>query len=412
MPRLAHADRSQLRGLLAPGEPADLLGVPSPTALRGGPAGPLRTSLSGQLQRFDVTRVSYIGGLDRLRLPVYVAARPQGLTLSGASGKGLDRDAAWVSAVMEAAEQHVWEGLQPSDVIASEGALRSLGAAVAEGSTLPRRVGTRWTTDLPVRWREGWDVVSGTSTFVPDALVAAVPDPMSPFVTGTNGLASGTHVLEALLSALLEVVERDGVTWARTAGEAAGVDPTRVLATVAPPLAEALTRSGTIAEVFDATTELGIPTFVCHLSDGGDGIGTSFGAGAALSPAVALVRSVVEAVQSRTVMVAGARDDVFFAERRSATLWPQEVSTRPPLDCDLRGQEGARSIADEVDMVLQRLSDSGFDQVVAFRHTAPGEQVQVVRVVVPGLEGYPATRHALGRRAEGWLGRRDGRSLR
>ena len=49
--------------------------------------------------------------------------------------------------------------------------------------------------------------------------------------------------------------------------------------------------------------------------------------------------------------------------------------------------------------MVSRLVDSGFNQVIVFRHTSPGDPVQVARVVVPGLEGYPFSYAETGPRA-------------
>src|SRR5262249_42558185 len=51
-----------------------------------------------------ITRLADITGLDAIGLPVFVAIRPTSRALSTAQGKGLDRDAAKASAMMESIE--------------------------------------------------------------------------------------------------------------------------------------------------------------------------------------------------------------------------------------------------------------------------------------------------------------------
>jgi ribosomal protein S12 methylthiotransferase accessory factor len=392
-----------LSGVTSPSERVPPAGVHTETATRSEDPTAMRSRLAPRLARFGVTRVACVSGLDRIGLPVFVAARPQARTLATTSSKGLTRDASWVSAVMEAAEQSVWESLAPSELVATEGALAALGARPARGDTLPRRARTKWHEAIPVRWTAGWDVVHGEEVYVPDAIVCSYDDPMSPFVVGTNGLASGAHVLEAILSGVLEAVERDGLTRTREDPSLGHLDPTAALERCAPAITDALGRAGVRISVIEGTTDVGIPTYACHLTDGPDErLGAFLGAGANTSPAVALVRAVVEAVQSRTAVVAGARDDVFTSVRRASIAWPAPGPTRRGDPLEL-GDEGPRPpLLTELEGVVRCLVDRGFERVIVFRHTGEHEAVQVVRVVVPGLEGYPSDGHAVGARGRAW----------
>jgi ribosomal protein S12 methylthiotransferase accessory factor len=45
-----------------------------------------------------------------------------------------------------------------------------------------------------------------------DCAARSIPTELRCFVTDTNGLASGNHFLEALASALYELIERDAVS--------------------------------------------------------------------------------------------------------------------------------------------------------------------------------------------------------
>ena len=50
---------------------------------------------------FGITRVADVTGLDRIGVPVAMAVRPNARSLSVSQGKGVDRDAARASALME-----------------------------------------------------------------------------------------------------------------------------------------------------------------------------------------------------------------------------------------------------------------------------------------------------------------------
>jgi ribosomal protein S12 methylthiotransferase accessory factor YcaO len=116
---------------------------------------------------------------------------------------------------------------------------------------------------------------------------------------------------------------------------------------------------------------------------------------------VALVRAVVEAVQSRTAVVAGARDDVFSSVRRASIAWPPPESPRHRDRLELDDEPRGPLLA-ELEGIVRRLVDRGFDQVIVVRHTSEREAIQVFRVVVPGLEGYPSDEHELGARGRAW----------
>ena len=52
-----------------------------------------------------ITRVADITGMDRIGIPVYAAIRPDSKSLAVDSGKGITREQAKCSAVMEAIER-------------------------------------------------------------------------------------------------------------------------------------------------------------------------------------------------------------------------------------------------------------------------------------------------------------------
>src|SRR6266542_6028619 len=60
-------------------------------------------------KHWGITRLSEITGLDNLGVPVACAVRPNSFSLSVSLGKGPDRESAYVSAAMEAAETAVAE---------------------------------------------------------------------------------------------------------------------------------------------------------------------------------------------------------------------------------------------------------------------------------------------------------------
>jgi ribosomal protein S12 methylthiotransferase accessory factor len=70
-----------------------------------------------------------------------------------------------------------------------------------------------------------------------------------------------------------------------------------------------------------------------------------------------------------------------------------------PVDARERPSLATDSFEGDVRYVLGRLKAVGLDQVIVFDLTLPGFDVSVVRVVVPGLEGYVIDYYSPGPRA-------------
>ena len=210
--------------------------------------------------------------------------------------------------------------------------LRRMGMNVVDANRLPMMTGTPEHFDLSLEWVVGWDIISGTEIFVPEPCVGVAqgwPRAHRPLVSGSNGLASGAHVLEAVLSGLQEVIERDGMTLNTTAIHASAFDAMGLLETAAPSVAERVQRSGLRLEVVDCRTDIGVPTIAAYLYDDHGTVGTFKGAGAGTSNRTALVRAVTEAAQARCLIVAGARDDIFESARTAGVTTPTQPRDTP-----------------------------------------------------------------------------------
>lgn len=390
-------------------------GIRTESGLRTRQSSELRAMLEPHLSDYGITRVAHLTGFDFVGLPVHMAVKPQGRSLSSGSGKGPTPDASWVSAVMECAEQAVWESLKFEAVEASEAMMRRMSIAAVEGRLLPQLKGAIWSDQLPVRWVPGWDIVAGREVYVPECLVTiSIPgeDPsLKPFVSGSNGLASGAHILEAILSGLQEVIERDGVCLSTRLDERLPkIHGDELLRECAPDIAEKITRSGVQLEVLDASTEIGVPTIVAYLHDvKGGRTGVFKGAGAGVSNATALVRAVTEAAQARCLIVAGARDDIFETMRTASTSQPAPILSLPDEQLCAGVDHGTGDVLRDLEWMVGNLVSAGFDQVIVLRHTKPSDPIQVARVIVPGLEGYQFSFAKTGERAAHWAAIREQR---
>jgi ribosomal protein S12 methylthiotransferase accessory factor len=352
---------------------------------------------------FGVTRIANITGLDTIGLPVVMVSRPNARSLSVAQGKGIDLEAAKASGLMEAIELYHAEHIISPLKLATLTELRTDHAVIAV-ERLPRLTASPFHADLRLLWIEGTDLRSGVSVWVPYELVhmnytLPFPDGAGCFVNSSTGLASGNHILEAISHGICECVERDATTlWHRRDGEAR--DKSRIdLATVHDDrclaVLDRIFAAGLDVAVWDSTSDTGIPTFYCIITDKDTTAWRpsypAAGAGCSPSREIALLRAMTESAQTRLTMIAGSRDDVARSTYRRAAGAGKAMRT------DSARMQGGRNFRDvatfeadsfgrDIEWLCERLRSVGCDRVVIVDLTRPGLDIDVVRVIVPGLE--------------------------
>jgi ribosomal protein S12 methylthiotransferase accessory factor YcaO len=99
--------------------------------------------------------------------------------------------------------------------------------------------------------------------------------------------------------------------------------------------------------------------------------------------------------------MAGTREDVTTAQRRVVVDFPtqRDIGVRRPTPMRPHDEASTGTLDGDLELVGAHLAAAGFDHIVVVRHTRPDEVVQVVRVVVPGLEGTRLRNASLGERA-------------
>lgn len=357
---------------------------------------------------FGITRVANVTGLDVIGIPVVVVCRPNSRSLSVSQGKGLDLAAATVSGLMESIE-----GWHAERII---GPLR-LATFVEMSTTVetvdPRRLPqisvSRYHDHLRLPWAEGFDVVRGRSVWVPYELVhldmtIPLPEGSGCFPLGSNGLASGNHLLESSVHAICEVIERDAYAlWHYRSVEdraARRVDVETIDDPACRSVVDRLHEAGLLVALWDITSDIRVPAFRCTVLPIRDDplrpLYPSSGLGCHPTSEVAAFRALSEAVQSRLTRISSSRDDDDRAE--------YELTRNP----DRLGEMRARLIGDaptrrfrdiptfesddvagDLDWVVDRLVERDHDEVVLVDLTRPDLAIPVVRAIVPGLEPKP-----------------------
>jgi len=353
-----------------------------------GDAAPLAAALG-------VTRIARITGLDRTGVEVACAIRPAGHVLQVTNGKGPSRAAAALGALLEAAELVGSERARVDRWGDADG-LAARGTAVVAPDEVDPSAGPG-SRRVRIAWRLAEDLIAGGPALVP-ACAVHCPPPSGPslgpaLVTWTsNGSGAHTSTPAAVLHALLELVERDGLARALpegfTAREVAArlIDPTtlRGAAPEAAGLALELEARGIGVHLLDVTGSLGIPCAAALLVEPAGPVPLAAGYACRTRRDRALVAALHEAAQSRATEIHGAREDVGeSASRAAAEALPlprrggRRDARRMP-DLPARTPEGA------LREVLRRLARAGHRRAAVVPLDAPAGYA-VYRAIVPGM---------------------------
>jgi ribosomal protein S12 methylthiotransferase accessory factor len=264
-------------------------------------------------ERFGITRVAEITGLDEIGLPVAIAYRPVGSTYAVSIGTGLRLVEARVSAIMESIE--VWHAENPICTSEFRAASRDL-ALHYDPRTLNLAPRSPLTAATVLDWVTGYGVLTGSAHLVPFDTVTldfTRPDGWGRrlFNTTSNGLASGNNTEEAVLHALLELIERDCITdhSLSSPGDRRYVDPSTIRDPDARAVYTALRGAGCRIILCDITNRVGIPCYAAEIWSSDVPI-RSGGFGCHVEADLAAGRALAEAAQSRLGVVSGARDDI------------------------------------------------------------------------------------------------------
>ena len=344
-----------------------------------------------------ITRVARQTGLDRLGIACYAAIRPNAATLAVNQGKGIDDASAEASAIMEAAEYAIAERAELTvqrlsiDEISASGR-RYLDPAPLLPAAAPLA------PHLVIGWVAGEDLLTGTAVLVPrDAVMIGGLAPDLPLICrSTNGLASGNCEDEAVFHALSELVERDAASlWAfksDTAMRGSAVAASTFADIEVHRLVERIQASGFRVNLFDQTTDLGLPAILAVIVAAAERPALHFdiatGAGCHPIAAIAAIRAITEAAQTRISNIAGGRDDFEPSEYRQV-VHPSVVQLARPMRAERRGPAGESrdtNLPRLLAVVKAAIAAQIPGPVVLVRLGGEAFGISVVRLFAPGLE--------------------------
>ncbi|MBU1172302.1 MAG: YcaO-like family protein [Proteobacteria bacterium] len=381
------------------------------------------TTVWNEGKKIGITRVADVTGYDRVGIPVFNSIKP---TTSGSSvqhGKGVTKTSSKISALMESFERYhsmnaKIESFEASyDEVAQE-------MPVVPFDKMPHINGSFLTRTMPILWTTGWDIANNVKTAAPLAMVelAGKKSQDKTFKTGhlqvsSNGLSAGFHILEAVIQGLLEVIERDGITChTYKSGSKNLIVPEKTIDFASIPypevseLHELFIKAGITPFLYDCSTDIGIPVYNCFLFDD---LNPDYmyvhGMGAGLHPRDAMVRALTESAQSRVVFNAGSRD-LYFQEEFETSCLNSSKSLLPMAQNQKKYRFDAKNDIDvmpdfvkQITYCIHKLRSVGLDQALVFPLVPESNTIQVVRVAVPGAEGYIVSSFNPGNRALDYL---------
>ncbi|MCV9963205.1 YcaO-like family protein [Pararhizobium sp. BT-229] len=357
------------------------------------------------LKNFGVTRVARHTGLDNLGIPVWCAYAPNSKSIVVAQGKGVTDEDARASAVMEALERAVAGDPCIKIIEDTANGLASSGRTV---DPLPSLIASKQQDlhpDEAIAWVAGRNLLDGREILVPlEAVLLDRTRQDNRYWMSSDGLAAGNCDDEAILHGLLERVERDAsVLWQIapfTYRRSRCIDAALYGGEVMADILARIETAGLALRLFDITSDVGIPCFTAFLGPIGvlsdkaiRYVEVTNGSGAHPSVAVAALRAVTEAAQSRLTYISGARDDV------SAQIYrePLPDDTRRLFACSPEAMlqhdhSPPASLASMIDNVLDRLREANIPSAIAVQLSNADWSFSVFKMLVPNLENPAGNR--------------------
>jgi ribosomal protein S12 methylthiotransferase accessory factor len=340
----------------------------------------------------------------------------------GGAGADVDPELAWLRAVVEAAERYASMAADDRDFTVASA--HELGSVAMDLDRVPRLSDREYADPkcplrrpdkaAPIRWARGYSLVDRCERWVPAVMACLYvsPTPAEWFWSQiSTGIAAHTRLTAALISAICENIERDAIalTWL------ARLPLPRIDVGAPPPPALAanlrvLDRGLVRHHLFDATTDLGIPTaYAIQLLDGHPKLSQYVNCATDLSAAAACAKTMREAAPGRTVfqLPRSVPDDVneFTSLFDGATLLGRpehrgefEFLLSTPHRRPLRdvGIEPPAGEPERLRFLLGRLAALGMDAIAVDLTTDELRDVGLwaVRVVTPDLMPMSVTHRA------------------
>lgn len=359
-----------------------------------------------KIKTAGITRIADITDLDRIGLPVFTAIRPtaEDGAISIYGGKGITKDHAKASAMMEGFERYSAER-QDSDetIISTVSEISEKGNYIEPKSlNLNQTLEKKDLSELTLEWSIAHDLISCKDYYVPSNAVfhPYINDSYdSLFKSNTNGLASGNIIEEAILHGIFEVIERDAWSiFELTHKNYSQINLDSIESEIVNKTIAKFESEGIKIKLMDFTADIKVPTIAASADDTvtRDAGLLTLGMGTHLDPEVAILRALTEVAQSRATQINGAREDTVRADfareagyermkRINKYYFRQEDEQINITDIE---NKSTKSINEDLKIVKDELTKNDIKHVLYTDLTRPELDISVVRVIIPEMEIY------------------------
>ena len=336
-----------------------------------------------KLKSIGVTRIADITDLDRIGIDVFTAIRPtaEDGAISIYGGKGITKDNAKASAIMEAFERYSAERQSCDDTIITS--MKNLKSDLINPRelNLPQVFEKKDITQLELEWSIAHDIITDKDYYVPsNAIFHPYNFKESLFKSNTNGLSSGNNLSEAILHGIFEVIERDAWSiFELTHKNYSQINIDTIESDIINETLNKFTSNGIDIKLMDFTADIGVTTIAASADDTltKDAGLLTLGMGTHLDPEVALLRALTEVAQSRATQINGAREDTVRAD------FAREA-----------GYERMKRInkyyfkQEQEQINLSDIIKNDIENILYYDLTRSEIDVNVVRVIIPKMEIY------------------------
>lgn len=331
----------------------------------------------------------------------------------GGAGADSSRELAWVRAVVEGAERYASMAHDARDFVTASA--HELGRGALDLDTIPGCSDKEYADPacpfrrpdkaVPIRWTRGFSLVDRCERYVPAVMTHLYfkPQPTEMFWQMiSTGIAAHTSVAAALVSAICEVIERDAIalTWlCRLPLPRIEVEP------LVPRALETnlrlLNRSLVCHYLFDATTDVGVPTvYAVQTLEGHSKLSQYVNCATDFDPVVACAKTIRESAPTRAVFQYPPEipaDVADFTSLYDGATYLGRPEARGAFDFLLKASgrrrllemaaEGVTDDAARLRSLVRRLAALRMDVVAVDLTTDELRDVGlwVVRAVIPGL---------------------------
>ena len=403
---LLSGDRSGGRTVEIPWQTRQLLAVPSCDCERSSPDHQLSLShrsvdVDEALARGEgavddrVGLLSQVGERESFPVPYYIAqtADTSGFSDAQAAQFAAGVDSDWNRAYMKA----IGEGLERySAGVYRRGDLRGGSEQTLSNPVSPRRFVRPDSKEEPelqdrIKWIDGVDLQTDQNVKLPAEFVCFPPPTRRYRPAITTGLGLGNSTVEAVLSGIYEVIERDAtmLSWYSTFEPLGLAVEDSVFAELEKRAsAESLTVTSLLV-----TQDIDVPVVAVAVHREGEWPNFAVGSGGNLDPTAAARSALAEALQNWMELRAMGREQAAAEKAAIGEYADFPEPAQQFVDCESTIPVGSLGEPDlegseELDTVCERMADVGLDSYAARLTTRDVAALgfEAVRIVVPAAQ--------------------------